>query len=167
MPDRLNVSNRSLFTGDNLDILRSLNSDSVDLIYVDPPRNSGKELKAGRTSRSRGYVFKDRWTADDEYPDWEDEIAARQPDAMYIINAFRLVHDEGMVNYLVFLTIRLLELQRILKPSGSIYMHCRADSAHRIKAIMDTICGRLYAQSVGWCEGEIEKWIDSQPIVGE
>ena len=141
MPGKPNFHDRSFFTGDNLDILRGLNSDSVDLIYVDPPRNSGKELKAGRKSRTKGYAFEDKWTADDAHPDWEDEIAARQPDAMYIINAFRLVHGEGMVNYLVFLTIRLLELQRVLKPSGSIYLHCRPDSAHCIKAIMDTIFG--------------------------
>ena len=61
---------------------------------------------------------------------------------MYIINPFRLVHDEGMVNCLMFLTIRLLELQRVLKTSGSFHLHCRADSAHCIKAIMDTIFGR-------------------------
>ena len=141
MPDRLNVPDRSLFTGDNLKILRCLNSDSVDLIYVDPPRNTGELLQAPRGARARGFRFEDKWTADDTNQEWEDEIAARQPDAMYIINAFRLVHDEGMVNYLVFLTIRLLELQRVLKPSGSIYLHCRADSAHCIKAIMDTIFG--------------------------
>ena len=142
MPDRLNVPDRSLFTGDNLDILRCLNSDSMDLIYVDPPRNTGELLQSPRGSRSRGFRFEDKWTADDANQKWEDEIAARQPDAMYIINAFRLVHDEGMINYLVFLTIRLLELQRILKPSGSIYLHCRADSSHCIKALMDTIFGR-------------------------
>ena len=141
MPDRLNVPNRSLFTDDNLEVLRCLNSESVDLIYVDPPRNSGELLKAPHGSRARGYRFEDKWTPEHAHPEWEDEIAARQPDAMYIINAFRLVHDEGMINYLVFLTIRLLELQRILKPSGSIYLHCRADSAHCIKAIMDTIFG--------------------------
>ena len=141
MPDKLNVPNRSMFTGDNLDILRGLNSNSFDLIYADPPRNSGKPLRAGNTTRARGFVFKDEWTADDAHPEWEDEIAVRQPDAMHIINAFRLIHDEGMVNYLVFLAVRLLELQRVLKPSGGIYLHCRPDSAHGIKAIMNAIFG--------------------------
>ena len=141
MPDKINVDNRSMFTGDNLDILRGLNSDSFDLIYADPPRNSGKELEAGNTSRARGFVFKDEWTADDAHPEWEDEIAVRQPDAMHIVNGVRLVQGEGMVNYLVFLAVRLLELQRVMKPAGGIYLHCRPDSAHYIKAIMDAIFG--------------------------
>lgn len=55
MPDRLNVPGRSLFTGDNLGILRCLNSDSVDFIYVDPPRNTGKLLRAPAGSRARGF----------------------------------------------------------------------------------------------------------------
>ena len=141
MPDRLNVPNRSMFTGDNLEILRGLNSDSVDLIYADPPRNSGRTLKTSGRAYATGFVYEDKWTANDARPDWEDEIAVRQPDAMYVINAFRLVHDEGMINYLVFLAVRLLELQRVMKPSGSIYVQCRTDSAHCIKAIMDTIFG--------------------------
>ena len=141
MPDRLNVPNRSLFTGDNLDILRDLNSTSVDLIYADPPRNSGQTLRASPRAYAAGFFYEDKWTANDARPDWEDEIAVRQPDAMHIINSFKLVHDEGMINYLVFLTVRLLELQRVLKPSGSIYVQCRTDSAHCIKAIMDTIFG--------------------------
>ena len=142
MPNKINVDNRSMFTGDNLDILRGLNSNSFDLIYADPPRNSGEELKTGNTSRAKGFEFTDKWTADDAHPEWEDEIAVRQPDAMHIINAFRLIQDEGVVNYLVFLAVRLLELQRVMKPSGSIYLHCRQDSAHGIQAIMDAIFGR-------------------------
>ena len=60
MPDSLNVHNRSLFTYDNLDILRCLNSDSVDLINVDPPRNSGELLEAPRGSRAMGFRIEDR-----------------------------------------------------------------------------------------------------------
>ena len=142
MPDKINVDNRSMFTGDNLEILRGLNSDSVDLIYADPPRNSGEELKARGMSRAKGFEFTDKWTVDDARPEWEDEIAVRQPDAMHIIDAFRLVQDEGAVSYLVFLAVRLLELQRVLKETGSIYLQCRQDSTHYLKAIMDAIFGR-------------------------
>ena len=141
MPE-LNADNRSLFTGDNLDILRGLNSVCVDLIYVDPPRNSSRTLEAAALSRAAGYVYHDKWTAEDARPDWEDEIEIRQPEAMQLINSFRLVCDEGVVNYLVFLTIRLLECQRVLKDTGSIYLQCRPDSVHYLKAIMDAIFGR-------------------------
>ena len=142
MPDKLNVPNRSMFTGDNLDILRGLNSDSVDLIYADPPRNTGGQLKASSpSSRAAGFFYYDRWTADDTNQDWEDEIEVRKPEAMQVINTAKTVRDAGNVNYMVFLAIRLLELQRVLKTTGSIYLQCRMDSSHYLKALMDAIFG--------------------------
>ena len=142
MPDSFNVPSRSLFTDDNLEVLRGLNSESVDLIYADPPRNTGGRLEASSPrSRAWGYVFEDNWAADDANQDWEDEIAVRKPEAMQVINTARLIRDEGTVNYLVFLAIRLLELQRIMKDTGSIYLQCRPDSTHYLKALMDAIFG--------------------------
>ena len=138
----LNVPNRSMFTDDNLDILRGINSDTIDLIYVDPPRNTGKTLLASPNSLAKGYFYPDEWTADHTHPEWKHEIAARRPRAMQLIDSFRLVCDEGMVNYFVFLAVRLLELQRVLKDTGSIYLQCSPDSAHYLKAVMDAIFGR-------------------------
>jgi len=141
MPGKPYFYDRSLFTGDNLNFLRGMNSESVDLIYADPPRNTGRRLEATPNSRAKGYVFEDRWTAGDASQDWEDEIDVRKPEAMQVINTAKMVLDEASVNYLVFLAVRLLELQRVLKTTGSIYLQCRTDSTHYLKALMDAIFG--------------------------
>ena len=141
MDDRINVDDNTLFIGDNLDILRGLNSESVDLVYLDPPRNSGRIIEAGKTAEAAGFTFDDKWTQDDMRTDWLDEIELRQPDAVPVITAAKVAHDDGMAAYLTFMGVRLLELRRILRPSGSIYLHCNPRTAHYLKALMDALFG--------------------------
>ena len=77
-----NWANRSLWTGDNLDIMRGMNSESVDLIYLDPPFNSNRDYAAPIGSEAAGAAFKDTWTLDDVDEAWHGEIADRDP-ALY------------------------------------------------------------------------------------
>ena len=151
MADSINVNDNTLFIGDNLDILRGLNSESVDLIYLDPPRNSGRFVRARDTAEAAGFTFDDRWTQDDMRPEWLDEIELRQPDVMPVIAAARVVHDDGLAAYLTFLGVRLLELRRILRPSGSIYLQCNPRAAHYLKALMDALFGHeQFKSDVTW-----------------
>ena len=94
--ERLNFRNRTVWTGDNLDILRGINSESVDLIYLDPPFNSSKTYSAPIGSKAAGAGFKDTWTLDDVDEAWHGEIADRDPALYSIIDAAGLAH--GGVN---------------------------------------------------------------------
>lgn len=116
-----NWKNRTLWTGDNLDILRGLNSESVDLIYLDPPFNSNKQYAAPIGSKAAGAAFKDTWTLSDVDEAWHGEIADKDPTLYTIIDAAGLSHGKGMKSYLIMMAVRLLEMRRVLKPSGSLY----------------------------------------------
>ena len=91
-----NWKNRTLWTGDNLDIMRGMNSDSVDLIYLDPPFNSNRDYSAPIGSEAAGAAFKDTWTLDDVKDAWHGEIAWQEPQLYSIIHAARAAHSKPM-----------------------------------------------------------------------
>ena len=136
-----NWQNRTLWTGDNLDIMRGMNSESVDLIYLDPPFNSNRNYAAPIGSEAAGAAFKDTWTLSDVDEAWHGEIAERQPALYAIIDAAGLAHGKGMKSYLIMMAVRLLEMRRLLKPTGSIYLHCDPTASHYLKMLMDAVFG--------------------------
>ncbi len=135
----LNVKNRTIFEGDNLDILRGVNSDSVDLIYLDPPFNSNRNYSAPIGSEAAGAAFKDSWTLSDVDNAWVGEIADKAPALYNVIQASEYSHGKGMKSYLIMMAVRLLELKRVLKDTGSIYLHVDATASHYLKLIMDSV----------------------------
>ena len=137
-----NWSNRTLWTGDNLDIMRGMNAESVDLIYLDPPFNSNRDYAAPIGSEAAGAAFKDTWTLSDVDEAWHGEVADRQPALYSIIDAAGMAHGQGMKSYLIMMAVRLLEMQRLLKPTGSIYLHCDPTASHYLKMLMDSIFGQ-------------------------
>ncbi len=137
-----NWTNRTMWTGDNLDIMRGMNSDSVDLIYLDPPFNSNQNYSAPIGSEAAGAAFKDSWTLDDVDLAWHGEIADREPALYDVIAAAGSAHSKSMKAYAIMMTVRLLEMQRILKPTGSIYLHCDPTASHYLKLVMDAVFGR-------------------------
>ena len=141
MPNVCNVPSRTIFTGDNLDILRGINSECVDLIYLDPPFKSDKTYAAPLDSEARGAEFDDVWTLDDMKQEWIDEIEYRRPALFHLINGAKLANGESMAGYLTFMSVRLLELHRVLKSTGSIYLHCDPTASHYLKGIMDALFG--------------------------
>ena len=146
-----NFENRTVWTGDNLDILRGINSDCVDLIYLDPPFNSNRNYSAPIGSKAAGAAFKDTWTLDDVDEAWHGEIADRDPALYSVIGAAGLAHGAGMKSYLIMMAVRLLEMQRVLKPSGSIYLHCDPTASHYLKVLMDTVFGAVtFRNEVIW-----------------
>ena len=137
----MNIENRTIFEGDNLDILRGIDTDSIDLIYLDPPYNSNQIYKAPIGSEAAGAAFKDTWTLSDIDSAWHGQLAEQEPALYYAISAGGETHGNSMKAYLVMMGIRMLEIRRILKPSGSIYLHCDPTASHYLKIMMDSIFG--------------------------
>ena len=137
----MNWIDKTIFIGDNLHIMRGMNSDSVDLIYLDPPFNSNRNYAAPIGSQAAGAAFKDTWTLSDVDEAEHGELAEQAPSLHTVIQAAREVHGKGMQSYLIMMSTRLLEMKRILKDTGSIYLHCDPTASHYLKLVMDSIFG--------------------------
>ncbi|RKU17583.1 hypothetical protein C6501_03845 [Candidatus Poribacteria bacterium] len=147
----MNVNNRTIFSNDNLHILRGLDTESVDLIYLDPPFNSNRNYSAPIGSEAAGAAFKDTWTLSDVDNAWHGEIADREPALYQAIHSAELTHSKGMKSYLIMMAVRLLEMKRVLKETGSIYLHCDPTASHYLKVVMDSIFGRNnYRSEITW-----------------
>lgn len=141
----------ALYTADNLPVLKSMAKESIDLVYLDPPFNSNRNYKAKAGSDAEGAGFGDRWNGGVD-PTLMARLAETHPRLVDYICAVKHVHSESMAAYLVFLSPRLLELRRVLKPTGSIYLHCDPTSSHFIKGVMDYIFGKEnYRNDIAWC----------------
>ena len=158
-----NWKNRTLFHGDNLPFLRAMNSESVDLIATDPPFNKGRDFHATPDSLASGAKFQDRWSWErDVHETWADQITDDYPKLMEAIESARYAHSDGMGAFMCFMAVRLLEMRRILKPTGSIYLHCDPTASHYLKACMDAIFGyKNFVNEIIWCYnvgGKGKRW---------
>ena len=111
-----NFVDKTVWTGDNLDILRGMNSESADLIYLDPPFNSNRNYAAPVGSKAAGAAFKDTWTLSDLDIAWMGLIADEQPATYKVLE---VAHGKGMQSYLCMMAVRLLEMSLVLKDMGS------------------------------------------------
>ena len=144
-----NWADKTLWTGDNLPILRGLNSESVDLIYLDPPFNSKHNYAAPIGSKAAGAAFKDTWSLSDVDAEWINLIEAKHPTLYRVLLA---AMTDGDKSYLSYMAARLLELRRVLKPAGSIYLHCDPTMSHYLKLVMDAVFGRkAFRNEIVWC----------------
>lgn len=134
-----NWANRTIWTGDNLDVMRGMNDESIDLIYLDPPFNSKQDYAAPVGSKAAGAEFKDTWTLSDIDVTWLDLLEAKHKKLYRVIQAALTNSDKS---YLIYMAVRLLEMHRLLKPTGSIYLHCDPTMSHYLKLLMDSIWGR-------------------------
>ena len=138
-----NWSNRTLFHGDNLEFLRGMNSESVHLIATDPPFNKGKDFHATPDSLSDGAKFQDRWSwADDVEGEWIDQIQDDWPAVWEVIDAARAAWGDDMGAFLCFMGVRLIEMRRILREDGSLYLHCDPTASHYLKVLLDAVFER-------------------------
>ena len=138
----MNVENRTLFIADNLDIMRGIDSETIDLIYLDPTFKSGKQWKAPIGSPAEGASFKNIWTDEDVKDEWHGEIAETNEELYQSIQASETVYDKSMKIYLTAMAMRLFEMHRILKLAGSIYLHCDPTASHYLKLVLDSLFGR-------------------------
>ena len=147
-----NFTDKTIWTGDSLDILRGMNSETVDLIYLDPPFNSNKNYEAPVGSKAAGAAFKDAWTLSDLDVAWMGLIADEHPAISYTLDAAGYSHGKGMQSYLTMMAVRLLEMRRVLKESGSIYLHCDPTASHYLKQLMDAVFGKdNFRNEIIWC----------------
>ena len=148
-----NFQNRTLYHGDNLKFLRGLNSESIDLIATDPPFKKGRDFHATPNSLAAGARFQDRWSwKDDVELAWIDQIEDDWPAVHAVIEGTRTTYGEDMAAFLCFMGVRLLEMHRVLKPTGSIYLHCDPTASHYLKQLLDAIFGnRHFRNDIVWC----------------
>ncbi len=150
----------TLWYGDNLRVLREeIADESVDLIYLDPPFNSNRNYnvlfkeKSGDESPAQIQAFTDTWTWDQAAVDAYNELVTDAPNNVAaVIGAMRqFVGTNDMLAYLVMMAQRLVELHRVLKPTGSIYLHCDPTASHYLKIVMDAIFGvRNFRSEITW-----------------
>lgn len=144
------INNNTLFYGDNLDILREyIPDESVDLIYLDPPFNSQRtynvlfKYESGKDSEAQIAAFDDTWHWNASAEETYHYLVTAAPDRVsQMIAALRqFIGPSQMLAYLVMMAARLVELHRVLKPTGSLYLHCDPTASHYLKIILDSIFG--------------------------
>ena len=121
--------------------MRGINSDSIDLIYLDPPFNKKKKFAAPIGSSADGAEFSDIFRREDVKDEWLQTIKEDQ-DAIYaLLNAVKTIEGRTSYNYcyLSYMAIRLIEMYRILKDTGSLYLHCDHTMSHYLKLVLDCI----------------------------
>ena len=139
--------NRTLFIADNLPILRGIDSESVDLIATDPPFNKGVKafegiVTAGTDKAGKKVSYKDTWTWGDVQAEWTEAIKDDHPNLYAVIQTANVAAGEDMGAFLCWLGVRVLEMHRILKPTGSLYLHIDHTAHAYAKAMMDAVFGR-------------------------
>jgi DNA modification methylase len=142
-----------LWYGDNLNIMRSMRPESVDLIYLDPPYNSKRDYNVTFGSVAQSKAFEDtwKWGADDEeHLDWMREHHPALGSLLAALGA--ILPKRGLYPYLVNMAVRLVELHRLLKPTGSIYLHVDPTASHYLKLVMDQVFGGgNFRNEIIWC----------------
>lgn len=141
---------RRLYYGDNLDVLREhIASESVDLIYLDPPFNSNANYNilfkspAGKAADSQIEAFEDTWHWNDKAEQaFHDVMVSGNTDVAELLRAMRgFLKENDMMAYLAMMAARLIELHRVLKPTGSLYLHCDPTASHYLKLLLDGVFG--------------------------
>lgn len=148
-----NWENRTLFHGDNLEFLRAMNSHTVHLIATDPPFNKGRDFHATPDSLAAGASFQDRWSWErDVHEEWVDKVTDDFPKVMNVVQGSRNSYGDNMGAYLCFMAVRLLEMHRVLREDGSIYLHCDSTASHYLKELMDAVFGwKNFRNEIVWC----------------
>lgn len=142
------ITENTLFYGDNLLVLREyIGDETIDLVYLDPPFNSNRDYnvlfrdESGTDSEAQIVAFEDTWhwgpTAEETYYDVVTHAPERVASATDALR--ELIGTNQMMAYLVMMTARLIELHRVLKPTGSLWLHCDPTASHYLKVILDTI----------------------------
>jgi site-specific DNA-methyltransferase (adenine-specific) len=149
-----------LYYGDNLDVLRNeIATESVDLVYLDPPFNSNANYnilfksKTGDGSDAQIEAFEDTWHWNNAAEDAFDQVMrSGQTGTSELLRAIRgFLGENDMMAYLAMMAVRLIELHRVLKPTGSLYLHCDPTASHYLKLLLDAVFGKEnYVNEVVW-----------------
>lgn len=153
------TEHNTLFYGDNLPILREyIPDESVDLVYLDPPFNSNRTYnvlfrqESGQESEAQIAAFDDTWHWSGAAEPYHDLVRTAPPRVALLLGALHdFIGENQMMAYLVMMAARLVELHRVLKPTGSLYLHCDPTASHYLKIVLDTIFGpQNYRSEITW-----------------
>lgn len=154
------MKNRTLFFGDNLEILRKkITNESFDLIYLDPPFNSNRNYnviyKEGlQDSPAQIKAFDDSWHWTHETKHIFDQLVTKSNENIsnLMLALEKVIKHNDVMAYLVMMTVRLIELHRVLKKSGTLYLHCDPTASHYLKIVLDMIFGKKnFRNEIVWC----------------
>jgi site-specific DNA-methyltransferase (adenine-specific) len=168
-----NTFTNTLYTEDNLFILNGLNSNLVDLIYLDPPFNSKRMYSAPVGSKAAGSSFKDMWSWEDVNEEYLYTLAVKYPDLTKFITSIGGIHSKSMAAYLTYMAQRIIEMHRLLKDTGSLYLHCDPTASHYLKIVLDEIFGKNNFRNeitwrIGWVSGfktKASKFIRNHDVI--
>ncbi len=137
------LKNRTIFCRDNLDVLQGINNDTIDLVYLDPPFNKKKIFTAPIGSSAEGAGFSDIFREEDVKEEWLLTIQEDSEKLHNFLTGIKQIDGRASYNfcYLAYLSIRLLECHRVLKETGSLYLHCDPTMSHYLKIVLDCIFG--------------------------
>jgi len=154
------IASNHLFYGDNLEILRDhIPDESVDLVYLDPPFNSQANYNVlfkapgGEQSKAQIEAFEDTWHWNQKAEDAFDQVMqCGNTKVADMLNAIRqFLKENDMMAYLTMMAIRIIELHRVLKGSGTLYLHCDPTASHYLKLLLDAVFGpENYCNELIW-----------------
>ena len=150
-------ADNALYYGDCLEWMRKWDSESVDLVYLDPPFNSNANYNMLYSTEIAGdaqyRAFVDTWVWDDAAADRYARFDGQVGNVARAIRGMRqILGESGMLAYLTYMAERLVECHRLLKPGGSLWLHCDPTASHPLKMLLDTICGAgRFRNEVIWC----------------
>ena len=139
------LKNRTIFCRDNIEILEGINSNSIDLIYLDPPFNKNKIFTAPIGSSAEGASFKDIFREEDLKEEWIQTIKEDNEELFSLLHGIKNMGNRYNFCYLCYMAIRLVDLRRILKSTGSLYLHCDSTMSHYLKIVLDCIFESLFS----------------------
>ncbi len=155
----VNTEKNKLYYGDNLEVLRlHVKDESVDLVYLDPPFNSRQDYnvlfaeKDGSQSSSQIHAFEDTWEWNTDAMRAYEQIVEQGGRVADTMRAFKtFLFNTDMMAYLAMMAPRLVELRRVLKETGSIYLHCDPTASHYLKILMDAVFGpQFFRNEIIW-----------------
>ena len=134
---------RTLYYGDNINTLRAIEANSVNLIYLDPPYNSKRVYNCSFGGNAQAKAFDDNWRWDHDQDNWMSLIRDRSKELWGYLDALLKIFKrrDGLPAYLTAMSVRLLEMHRVLKEDGTIYLHVDQTASHYLKVAMDQIFG--------------------------
>lgn len=149
-----NFPTSTIFCHDNLQVLRGMNSECINLIYLDPPFNTKREFMAPIGSSAEGAGFKDVFGKEDIKDIRVEEIEYDYPQVAVFLRGIKMLGNEYNYCYLTFMAARLVECHRILKDTGSLYLHCDPTMSHYLKVLLDQIFGeKQFRNEIVWYKG--------------
>ncbi len=147
----MNLKNRTIFCQDNIDVLHGINSECIDLIHLNPPFHKNKEFTSPVGTSAEGASFKDIFKEEDVKEEWLETIKEDEPELHQFLVGIKGVGNPYNLAYLAYMAIRLLECCRVLKKTGSIYLHCDPTISHYLKIVMDCVFGeKNFRNEITW-----------------